>query len=184
MELLLSGATYSELPNSFVIFICDFDPFDGGKYRYTIHNRCDEMNHEKVADGNTTIFLSTKGTNQEEVPRELIKFLDFVRADLKESAEDFEDDFVKSLQNSVASVKKSREMEERFMLLELMLQDERKEGRAEGKAEGIIELLEEVGAVPEELRERIMNENNFVTLKRWLKLAAKADSIDQFMTEM
>lgn len=109
MESLLSGATYSELANSYVIFICDFNPFDGGKYRYTIHNRCVELDYEKVDDGNTTIFLSTRGTNREEVPRELIKFLDFVRADLKESAEDFEDDFVKSLQASVASVKKSRE---------------------------------------------------------------------------
>ena len=27
MELLMSGAAYSELPNSYVIFICDFDPF-------------------------------------------------------------------------------------------------------------------------------------------------------------
>ncbi len=27
MEMLLSGCEYSELPNSYVIFICDFDPF-------------------------------------------------------------------------------------------------------------------------------------------------------------
>ena len=43
MELLMSGASYAELPNSYVIFICDFDPFERGKYRYTFRNYCDEI---------------------------------------------------------------------------------------------------------------------------------------------
>ena len=33
MELLLKGQDYPELPDSYVIFICDFDPFGGGYYR-------------------------------------------------------------------------------------------------------------------------------------------------------
>ena len=36
MEMLLSGEDYAELPNTYVIFICDFDPFGEGKYRYTL----------------------------------------------------------------------------------------------------------------------------------------------------
>lgn len=36
MELLLSGQEYKELPNSYVIFICDFDPF--GKGNTVIHS--------------------------------------------------------------------------------------------------------------------------------------------------
>lgn len=35
MELLMSGEDYTELPNTYVIFLCDFDPFGAGKYRYT-----------------------------------------------------------------------------------------------------------------------------------------------------
>ena len=126
--------------------------------------------------------------NEDEVPETLVKFLKFVKASLEESIENFEDDFVKSLQDSVASIKKNREMEERFMLLELMLQDERREGRTEGKveskAEDIIGFLEDLDVLPEELREKILNENDLTILKRWLKLAAKADSIEQFLKEM
>ena len=33
MELLLKGHGYEELPDNFVIFICDFDPFGGKKYQ-------------------------------------------------------------------------------------------------------------------------------------------------------
>ena len=192
MELLMSGASYAELPNSYVIFICDFDPFERGKYRYTFRNYCEELTDLSAEDGNITIFLSTRGTNAEEVPKELVKFLEYVSADLEESTENFEDDFVKSLQEAVSSVKRSREMGDRFMLLELMLQDERREGRAEGleagrlegKVEEIISFLEDLSVVPEELREKIESEKDLSVLKRWLRLAAKADSIEQFISEM
>lgn len=188
MELLMSGASYAELPNSYVIFICDFDPFERGKYRYTFRNYCDEIADLSAEDGNITIFLSTRGINAEEVSKELVKFLEYVSADLEESTENFEDDFVKSLQEAVSSVKRSREMGDRFMLLELMLQDERREGRAEGRAEecveNIIQFLEDLSAVPEELREKIESEKDLSVLKRWLKFAAKANSIEQFISEM
>ena len=188
MEHLMSGAAYSELPNSYVIFICDFDPFERGKYRYVFRNQCEEIPGLSVQDGNITIFLSTHGTNAEEVPKELVKFLEYVSADLEESTENFEDDFVKSLQEAVSSVKRSREMGDRFMLLELMLQDDRREGRIEGRVEGkveeIISFLEDLSDIPVELREKIESEKDLSVLKRWLKLAAKADSIEQFISEM
>ena len=188
MELLMSGAAYSELPNSYVKFICDYDPFERGKYRYVFRNQCEEIPGLSVQDGNITIFLSTHGTNAEEVPKELVKFLEYVSADLEESTENFEDDFVKSLQEAVSSVKRSREMGDRFMLLELMLQDERREGRIEGRVEGkveeIISFLEDLSDIPVELREKIESEKDLSVLKRWLKLAAKADSIEQFKSEM
>lgn len=41
MEMLLIGEDYVELPNTYVIFICDFDPFWEGKYRYTFRTKCE-----------------------------------------------------------------------------------------------------------------------------------------------
>lgn len=52
--------------------------------------------------------------------------------------------------------------------------------RQAGKAESIIELLEELGPVPEELRKKIMKERDAETLKGWLKLAVKAASVEDF----
>lgn len=58
------------------------------------------------------------------------------------------------------------------------------EGKAEGKAEAILELLEELGDIPKELYERVSAEKDLQQLKRWLKLAAKAETIEQFREEM
>ncbi len=184
MELLLSNISYSELPDSYVIFICDYDPCGRKKYRYSFSNYCREDLPLELGDGSCTVYLSTEGKNNDEVPKELVKFLKYVKADLNKSTEDFEDDFVKRLQENVRKVKESRKMEERYMLLEELLKTERTEGKAEGKMEGILDLLEDLGEVPDDLRVMIEEETSLSKLRSWLKAAAKAESIHQFMEQM
>ena len=196
MELLLSGSDYTELPEVYVIFICDFDPFGKKKYRYTFTKQCEEEPGAQLQEGCKSIFLSTRGENDREVPGELVSFLNFVKADLSESETDFEDDFVEKLQNTIRRIKSNREMEERFMIFEEMLRDERAEGKAEGIAEGkaegkmeavlemLLELMNDLGEIPDELRNRITSEKDLETLKKWLRLAARSESLDEFLEKM
>lgn len=184
MELLLSGTDYSELPDTYVIFICDYDPYGKKKYVYTFESHCKEDEHIVLGDGVHTIYLSTCGENKDEVPKELVKFLEYVKADLYESTADFEDDFVSKLQRTVRHIKSSREMEERYMLFEELLKSERKEGKIEERIETIMELLADLGPLPEALKERLENETDMSRLKAWFKLAAKAESIEQFEKEI
>ena len=137
-----------------------------------------------MEEGCTSVFLSTRGENDGEVSEELVKFLKFVKADLKESEKDFEDDFVKKLQETIHRVKKSREMEERYMIFEEMLRDERAEGRVEGMSDGILNLLGDMGNISDEVRNRIKNEKNLDILTEWLKIAAKAGSIEEFLNKI
>ena len=192
MELLLSGSDYTELPEVYVIFICDFDPFGKKKYRYTFTKQCEEEPGARLQEGCKSIFLSTRGENDREVPGELVSFLNFVKADLSESETDFEDDFVEKLQNTIRRIKSNREMEERFMIFEEMLRDERAEGKAEGIAEGkteavlemLLELMNDLGEIPDELRNRITSEKDLETLKKWHRLAARSESLDEFLKKM
>ena len=114
----------------------------------------------------------------------MVNFLKFVRADLEDSEKDYKDAYVKKLQESIRQVKESREMEERFMLFQEMLREERTEGILFGKAEDVVELLEELGTVSDEVREKIMTEKRLETLGNWLKLAAKAESMEEFLKAM
>lgn len=183
MEMLASGRPYTELADSFVIFLCDFDPFGENRYRYTFQNICKESKALYLGDGKVTMFLSTKGRNEGEVPQALVKFLTYMGADLEESQQDFQDELVKRFQQSVSRVKTSREMEEKFMVLEEMLREERREGRVQGKAEEIISFLTDLGFVPEELSQKILKEKDLSLLSGYLKLAARAESLEQFRKE-
>lgn len=188
MELLLSGNSYKNLPETYVIFICDFDPFGQGKYRYTMKQVCEEAPELELDDGAHTIFLSTKGENPEEIPKGLVTFLEYVKAPLAESEKDFQDEYIAKLQDSIKSIKVSREMGARYMTFQELLADEREqgrvEGRVEGQAKGILTLLCDVGEVSPTLSERILQEKNEETLKKWLRLAAKVETITQFQENM
>ena len=196
MELLQSGSSYSDLPDSYVIFICDFDPFGERKYRYSFIPSCQECPTARLKDGSCTIFLNTRGENPDEIPRELRSFLEYVSADLEASAKDFGDAYVKSLQRSVTLVKQSREMEQRYMILQEMLSTERSEGYAEGELKGelkgqrkkqaanILTLLEHKGTVSETLRSKITEETDLGVLERWFELAIETDSVEQFAREI
>lgn len=130
MDALLTGETYDQLPDTYVIFICDFAPFDSRLYRYNIRNVVRETN-ELLKDGNQTIILSTQGTNPSEVPVELVNFLKYVGQDTDEA--ETNDDYVRLLQEQIKRIKQNRDWEGKYMLLEEMMRDEREEGRQEGQ---------------------------------------------------
>ena len=130
---LLAGESYDQLADTYVIFICDFDPFGNRLYRYTIENRIQETG-KALNDGSQTIILSTKGKNQSEVPVELVRFLQYVAQETDEA--ETEDDYVKMLQERIKSIKKNRDWEGKYMLLEEMMREERMEGMQEGIQKG------------------------------------------------
>ncbi len=184
MELLLKGCEYAELPDSYVIFLCDFDPFGEGKYRYTFWIACKETEKVSLKDGRCIMFLNTRGKNAEDVPKELVSFLEFVHADLKESQKDFQDDYVRQVQKSVIHIKGSREMEERFMVLEELLKDERREGLKEGLKTAMQMVLSKFGELPDSLLEALQEQEDIEVIKKWMDMALKVQSLDEFISKM
>lgn len=165
-------------------------------YCYTFKGTCKEYPELILDDGCVTIFLNTKGKNEKDVSPELVKLLKYIHADLEDSEKNFDDEFVDRLQQAVRVVKSSKEMEMKYMQLSLLLKKERRagwaEGKIEGKAEGkteskiedILEALSDLGTVSDNLNYRILSEKNMDVLKRWLKLAFRVESIEQFVKEM
>ena len=190
MELLETGLEYEQLPNAYVIFICNYDPFGEGLYRYSCDTVCRESSQVNFQDGRHTIILSTKGKNDDEVPIELVKFLKYVGSSLEESLADFQDAFVNRLQASVEKVKRSREMEDKYMLLwKEILRDERMEGREEGREEGMIQksiefILDMLGDFQQEIPAYIVQNITEIrddnTLKMYFNHARKARSLEEF----
>ncbi|MBR0204913.1 MAG: Rpn family recombination-promoting nuclease/putative transposase [Synergistaceae bacterium] len=69
---------YRDIPDSYVIFICMFDPFELGRYIYTFKNICSEAKGLDLGDGAFTIFLNAKGKTGK-ISKKLKAFLDFLR---------------------------------------------------------------------------------------------------------
>lgn len=113
-------------------------------------------------------------------------------ADLEESEADFQDELVKQFQKTIRDIKTDRKMGERYMIFEEMLREEKQEGRQEGRLEGRLEatreavlaLLEDIGEVPDRLRDKVGVIDTLEDLKVLHKIAARADSFPVFEEEM
>lgn len=176
---LRPGEDFNELKPSCIIYICAFDPFGKGLYRYVFEEYCKDADIP-LGDGTQKIFLNTRGTRAVNVSPELIHFLHYVEESTEAVAEESGEVSVSRIHERVRQLKRSRELEGNYMRFEELLRDSKKEG----KVESIIELLQEVGEVSEDLRTRIRRQTNMETLSQWLKLAAKADSVEEFESKM
>ena len=132
---LKPGENFNQLPPSYIIFICTYDPFSSGLYRYVFEERCAETG-EALGDGAKRIFLNTRGTNDQEVPQELIQFLKYVENSTEEVAEGSGNEKIQTLHQKVTALKRSRELEEKYMTMEELLEERETEGRKAGVAEG------------------------------------------------
>ena len=56
LQLLDKSVDYKKLNDSYVIFICPFDLFGAGRYKYTFQNLCKEDTTVKLGDGTGRYF--------------------------------------------------------------------------------------------------------------------------------
>lgn len=47
---LPTGVHYKELPETYIIFICTYDPFGKGLYKYTFDTKCNEIDLPEYMD--------------------------------------------------------------------------------------------------------------------------------------
>ena len=178
------GDNYNKLPESFVIFICTFDPFGRGLYQYTFIEKCVE-DGEPLGDGTCKIFFSTVGENKDEVQRDLIEFLGYYENSTDEYVQRVNNPLITKLHEKMVTLKKSREWEAGYMQLEEYLASEQRRAREEGIKEGIcnslVMVLSAKGDISAKLEERIKAEKDVDVLNGWIKKALTVSTIDEFI---
>ena len=187
--ILKSGERgFDKMNPLYIIIICNYDPYGKKKYCYTFDNQCKEVPGLRLGDEVTKLLLSTKGENEEEVPKELVDFLHYVTESNENGLPDECDERLKRLHESIREIKASADMEVEYMKMEereRIIRDEGKQiGIINGKIESVLELLEDKGEVPEKVKTEIFAETDLEVLKKWLYLAAKSETIEEFCKEI
>ena len=187
--ILKSGERgFDKMNPLYIIIICNYDPYGKKKYCYTFDNQCKEVPGLRLGDEVTKLLLSTKGENKEEVSKELVDFLHYVTESNENGLPDECDERLKRLHESIREIKASADMEVEYMKMEereRIIRDEGKQiGIINGKIEAVLELLEDKGEVPEKVKAEIFAETDPEVLKKWLRLAAKSETIEEFCKEI
>ncbi len=132
LNLIEKGELYRKLNTSYVIFICTFDLFGKGYYRYSFENLCREDADIALGDQAYKIFFNTSGTAGN-ISEEAKAFLRYVGGFASEDA------YVRKLQDKVEKVRQNEEWRREYMMLFMRDLENREEGKKEGKKEGILE---------------------------------------------
>ncbi len=196
---VLEIALNKQLKPGYIIFICSFDPFGKGRCQYVFEEYCKEADIP-LGDETQKIFFNTNGTDTENVTPELLHLFEYLKQSTEEVAVRHQDEKILKIHERVKYLKRDRKLEAGYMTMEEYIHQEA-ERRAKLMAESMVKsmaesmaasrvaqnilaLLEDLGTLPDQTKERIAKEQNEDVLSAWLKLAARADSIEEFQSKM
>lgn len=125
-----AGADYNMMRKSYVIFICNFDPYGEEQYIYTFQNRCDQKPELLFGDDAVKVVVNTKG-KKGEISKELKEAIIYL------DREEVTGPYSKELDDAVNELKSSEERGQEYM----MLMTYGAEQRAAGKYIRNVELI-------------------------------------------
>ena len=136
MDCLQRGAVYTELKESYIIFICTFDPFGYSLPVYTFNNICQEKRDFTLKDESTKIIFNA-ADYQKENNLEIKSILEYLIK--RNSTTDFTD----KINQQVEKLKYDERFKGEYMMVNLheweLSERAKKKGFEEGRAEGKIE---------------------------------------------
>lgn len=199
-EDLLMGQNYSRLKKCISIGILDFQLLDSESY-HSVYRLRDEQGEELTDLWELHIIELGKGLRGERLDdwirlfqaksEEELEMLTTKNKGLAEAAEVMKrmslgrtlryyyEAHLKAVRDRYGEDAYVRDQGRAEGLAEGIAQGTAK-GIAQGKAEAILQLLEDLGEIPTALQKRIQAETDLQVLHRWLKAAAKAESIAEF----
>ena len=128
---LKAGKEYYQLPTVWVIFITTFDPFSENRMVYTIRRLCVEEPDMLYDDGESTLFLYTKGTkgNPPDDLRELLRYMN------ETTSENACSPSLEKVQACIDKIKQDPTVRREYMDLQEFIDRERREAVAKAEEE-------------------------------------------------
>ena len=170
---------FTKLPNLYIITILPYDPFGENYMMYQIINQCLEVPGLEYKDGLRYIYFNTTGKKGGSPA--ILELLQYFQNSTETNARS---ERLQRIHEHVKKVKVLPEVREEFMRLDDIIYYEREEADQNRAVQDILELLEDCGEVSEELKNKIKVQTDKETLRRWHKLAARAESLEEFKTKM
>ena len=133
-EILSSGIDYIYLKETYIIFICTYDPFRKGKYVYHFHMVCDEDEEIQLQDKMNWIFYNTTA-DLSEAPEGIREFLNYVQTEIAE------DDFTSQLDQEIKRARLNEDWRAEYLKTYVNDMDMRREGYIEGEISKEKELI-------------------------------------------
>ena len=111
LNILNKGESYNKLKKSYVIFICNYDPFRKGRCFYRFENVCVDDPSLKLKDDSVKIMINPYGNDTKQFGKGFAALMDFLKNG------QISDTYTESLKDEITEVKVSEEWRRRYMKL-------------------------------------------------------------------
>ncbi len=130
LNIINKGEDYNKLKQSYVIFICRYDPFQKGRCFYRFESICVDDQELKLEDDSVKIIINPFGEQEEKLGKGFRAFMDFLKNG-KAS-----DRYTESLEKEIDAVKASEEWRREYMTLLMRDQENIEKGKEIGEKLG------------------------------------------------
>lgn len=121
---LKTDAHYSKLSDININFICTFDPFGKGLYKYTFREYCEEKPDLLHSSGTTKIYYNTTAFT-DDIPQEIKNLFNYINNGA------VSDELTGDIESMVDETKLNGEAFREYMMERLWLSDAKREGHEE-----------------------------------------------------
>ena len=132
VSFLDQGYSYQTLNDSYIIFICLFDPVGSNRAVYSFENICIEDTSIPLQDGTKKIILNA-GAFEQTDNHELQGFLRYVKTG------ELTTDYTKRIESMIQTVKMSEQARQEYQWVSGHIMDARDSGFVQGKSLGLAE---------------------------------------------
>ena len=130
IDNLASGKGYAELPDSYIVFICTFDPFKDGMHKYEFHDLCIQDPGIELETGASKVFINAK-SREEEMSVDMRAFLEYLCGEKPTS------DLTKKIASTITKIKANEHMRREYMQVGELMEEYGEKRFKEGIEKGI-----------------------------------------------
>ena len=157
-DYMRKGTPYRSLPDSSILFICTFDPFEKGLSQYTFYSQCREDDQLALQDGTVRIFYNCCYTG-EAISDDLRNFYQYVETGA------CSDELTNRIDQAVRKARKMEEwrsdyMKERTLIMDAIFEERQRAESAEKRIKELEEQIASLGFIPHGLN---VNENDTIS---------------------
>ena len=136
--ILGKGMDYRRLRDSYVVFVCKFDPLGKDRKKYAFETVCEDAGGLPLEDGRHIMFLNTKGTVGELGP-DMEALFSYINGGEGSIGMETGSPYVDRLDGYVRRLNMDETWRMEHMKYELSLEQRFRDGEAKGRSEGFSE---------------------------------------------
>lgn len=132
LDVINKGEDYKMLKKTYIIFICNYDPFGMNRSLYRFENICTDDTSLHLGDEARTVVLYSRGQFDENASENLKAFMHYL------NSRETTDSYTEALAEKVNAVKSSDEWRRAYMKLFMRDRENQEIGKEIGKEIGIL----------------------------------------------